>query len=187
MIEIRQATSEEELDAVRKLVAFFADWLRELFPQSLDTIDECFHSVEVEMPCLPGAYSPPTGALLVAYWDDEVAGTVAMHDLGGGICEMKHMVVDPQFRGKGIGRALASRLIDAAQESGYTRMRLETAPQLEAARGLYRSLGFQEIEPYDQVPEAYRDFDVFMELSLQLPIGVAAKNPHPTTKGGSCR
>jgi ribosomal protein S18 acetylase RimI-like enzyme len=110
-----------------------------------------------------------------------------MHDLGGGICEMKRMFVDPQFRGKGIGRALATRLIEVAREAGYTRMRLETSRMQIAAQGLYRSLGFQGIERYDQGSEVYRACDVFMELSLLLPLGVAARKLHPPTEGGLCR
>lgn len=119
------------------------------------------------MASLPGAYAPPTGRLLLAYCDGEVAGTVVLRDLGHHICEMKRMFVYEKICGKGIGQALAHTLIREARALGYSYMRLDTGPRHFAAQGLYRSLGFQEIPPYHEVPEDFRSMSVFMELSLE--------------------
>ena len=72
--------------------------------------------------------------------------------LGEGRCEMKRLYVRDAFKGTGLGRNLSERLVADAKNLGFTRMRLDTLPQLTAAIALYRKLGFTEIEPYYHNP-----------------------------------
>ena len=166
MIEIREATTQDEFDSVRALVYAFMDWASEVYPEAKKALEHNFKTIEAELASLPGVYGPPKGKLLVAYYDGEAAGTVAMQDLENRICEMKRMFVHAKFRGKGIGRALATHLISEAHALGYTRIRLDTGPKHIAAQELYRSLGFQQIPPYREVPNDVRATFVFMELHL---------------------
>jgi ribosomal protein S18 acetylase RimI-like enzyme len=99
--------------------------------------------------------------MLLAQHDGQVIGCVALRQIGEGLCEMKRLFVQPAFRGQGIGKALAGAIIEEGRRIGYKRMRLDTA--MEPAQSLYRSLGFHEIPPYQQVPVAGV---VFMELEL---------------------
>jgi putative acetyltransferase len=56
--------------------------------------------------------------------------------------------VRPAFRRYGLGRALAQALLDAAAQAGYASVLLDTLDDMEAARELYASLGFEEVAPY---------------------------------------
>ena len=59
---------------------------------------------------------------------------------------MKRLYLRPQFRGKGLGRALADRIIAEARQIGYQRMRLDTVePVMKDAVAMYRRIGFREI------------------------------------------
>ena len=115
-------------------------------------VDLCFQNFEAELATMPGEYVPPQGALLLALVDGEVAGCGALRPLPGSdyanACEMKRLYVRPAFRQFGLGRMLAQALLDRGLQAGYSAILLDTLDEMEAARGLYASLGFEEIAPY---------------------------------------
>ena len=113
----------------------------------------CFQDFDKELANLPGDYSPPEGRLLLAEYQGELAGCVALHKLEADICEMKRLYVRPEFRKLKLGRTLAESLIAEARVIGYQRMRLDTvAPVMPTAVSLYRQLGFREIAAYRANP-----------------------------------
>jgi 2-haloacid dehalogenase/putative hydrolase of the HAD superfamily len=126
-------------------------------------IDLAFQDFQSELASLPGAYTPPHGALLLATYGVQVVGCAALRSFQGDICEMKRLYVRPQHRTRGIGRTLADAVISAARQAGYARMRLDTLPWMEAAMALYRSMGFREIPPYRYNPVPGT---VYMERAL---------------------
>lgn len=139
---------------------------RELFLEYAQSLgfSLCFQDFDKELAGLPGNYSPPEGRLLLAEFNGQLAGCVALHQLQTDICEMKRLYLRPQFRGKGLGRALAERIIAEARQIGYQRMRLDTVePIMKDAVVMYRKLGFKEIPPYRENPIAGA---MYMELEL---------------------
>jgi GNAT superfamily N-acetyltransferase len=168
MPEIIEAKSTAELNEVRQLIRAFVAWHREQHVHDIDRIDRYFDpaAFEAELAGLPGHYAPPSGALLLAHVDGEAAGCVAMHDLGEGNCEMKRMFVPVKFRGRGVGRGLAERVVEAGSKAGYRRMRLDTSRSQTEALRLYEWLGFRQVEPYYELPEDLRDWLVFYEKAL---------------------
>jgi ribosomal protein S18 acetylase RimI-like enzyme len=124
----------------------------------------CFQSFEQELAGLPGDYAPPQGRLLLAQCGDQFAGCVALHPLEPGVCEMKRFYVRPQFRGRGVGKALLNAALAEARAIGYRSMRLDTVePVMQDAVRMYRARGFREIAPYRANPIAGA---LYMELSL---------------------
>ncbi len=139
---------------------------RELFQEYAQSlgVNLCFQNFEQELAGLPGHYAPPDGRLLLAEYDGQLAGCVALHKWESGVCEMKRLYLRPSFRGKGLGRAIAEKIIAEARSIGYQRMRLDTIePIMKDAVEMYRKLGFREIAPYRPNPIAGA---MYMELQL---------------------
>ena len=154
-LRIIPATSPAQIEQARELFLEYAASLG---------FSLCFQNFDRELAALPGDYAPPEGCLLLAEYEGQLAGCVALHRLERGICEMKRLYLRPAFRGKGLGRALAEHLIAEARQMGYQRMRLDTVePVMKDAVAMYRRFGFREIPPYRENPIAGA---LYMELGL---------------------
>jgi len=181
-VTIRDGHDPTLVPAVRRLFRAYA---------AEQTLDLCFQGFDQELASLPGAYAPPAGALLIANAGERLVGCVALRPLDalaadtcssgcssvrattapgvgrpdsqGRTCEMKRLYVAAEARSGGLGRRLALAVIQRARELGYERMVLDTLSTMTAAIALYRSLGFQTIDPYyhNPLPGAH-----YMKLEL---------------------
>jgi GNAT superfamily N-acetyltransferase len=169
MVQVLIPTTAEQLDHARALMRAFIAWHRQRHQQDLALIDSYFDAAafEAELAGLPGKYAPPCGQLLLAMVGHQPAGCVALRGIDTARCEMKRMFVYPEWQGQGIGRALAEAVIRDARAMGYQCMLLDTSIRQAEAQALYRRLGFRDIAPYYDLPEALRKWLVFMELPLQ--------------------
>lgn len=161
-IELVTVESPAQADAARALIREYADSLG---------VDLCFQQLDAELATLPGEYAAPAGALLVALVDGQAAGCGAIRALPdvdyANACEMKRLFVRRAFRGLGLGRVLAQTLMERAVQAGYSTLLLDTLDDMEAARGLYAELGFEEIAPYYFNPLAGAHY-------LKVDLGAAA-------------
>ncbi len=136
----------EDIAQVAAARALFTDYAQAL------GVDLCFQNFDAELATLPGEYAAPAGALCVAWVDGHAAGCVALRPLPGvdhaNACEMKRLFVRPAFRRLGLGRQLAVRVLNLATQAGYSNLLLDTLDDMEAAREMYATLGFEEIPPY---------------------------------------
>ncbi len=151
-IQLLRPQSAEALQATREI---FRDYANSL------PIDLGFQGFEAELVALPGEYASPHGHLLLAIVDGQVAGCGALRPLPdvdhANACEMKRLYVRPAFRRFGLGRQLAHALLDEARRAGYSVVLLDTLDDMEAARELYASLGFEAVAPYyfNPIPGAH--------------------------------
>jgi putative acetyltransferase len=145
MLRIKHIIEEgKELDVIRNL---FREYEKELDE------DICFQSFEEELKNPLKKYGPPSGDLMLAYWEDEIAGCIALTRMKeSGACEMKRLYVKPTFRKNKIGRLLIEELLSSAKERNYEKMRLDTFLKLQAAVHLYKQFGFENISAYYNNP-----------------------------------
>ena len=101
-----------------------------------------------------------------AWYEDALAGCGALKQIDAHHGELKSMRAHPDYRGKGVGRAILDHLLAEARARGYTRVSLETgrpAPFLPARR-LYEANGFTECPPFGNY--AADDFSICMTRLL---------------------
>jgi GNAT superfamily N-acetyltransferase len=168
VITVKRPETAAEIEAARALMRAFVAWHRERHVEDLALINEYFDqaALEEELDSLPGKYTPPDGQLLLACYDDQPAGCVALRRIDSQACEMKRMFLYPHFHGKRIGRTLGEAIIRDARTAGYEIMRLDTSWRQREAQALYVKLGFQRIDPYYDCPPKLKQWLVFFELRL---------------------
>lgn len=143
--------------------------------------DLAFQNFSAEMAGMPGKYAPGAGGELLLARDiasGKAVGCVGLRSLTPSssldadtaardprrCCEMKRLYVMPDGRGTGVGKALATGILDVAEHMGYVEVRLDTLPSMAAALKMYRAFGFEEIDAYYDTPMEGTHF-----LSLRLP------------------
>ena len=86
---------------------------------------------------------------LVAEQDGRILGLAATHlrhnlERDAPTCRLTALVVDEPARRRGIAKALLEAVIADAERRGCQRVEVTLRPERDAAKALYRSLGFEE-------------------------------------------
>jgi GNAT superfamily N-acetyltransferase len=102
----------------------------------------------------PAELSPPDGAFLVGWIGGRPVCCGGLKRLSSSACEIKKMYVVPDERGKGVARELLRALERKGRELSYAVVRLETGPRQPAARRLFESEGYEEVEDFNGNPVA---------------------------------
>lgn len=156
MLTLQHITQEgADLETARHL---FKEYATEL------GVDLCFQSFEEELKNPLKKYGAFKGSLILALWNGEPVGTVALQALEEeGVCEMKRLYVDAAFRKFGIGEQLVQAILKDAKQLGYQTIKLDTLERLKAAVTLYLKYGFVITTAYykNPLPEV-----VYMEKEL---------------------
>lgn len=75
------------------------------------------------------------------------AGIGSLHGLSPseGLGEVRDLVLEENYRGRGLGARLLKRCVEEAKALGYKRLYLETTPQMEKAQKLFIRFGFRPV------------------------------------------
>lgn len=107
-------------------------------------------------------------AYFVAIEDDEIfggAGIYPTHGLPADTCELVKIYLAPAARGKGIAGQLMNCCFDNALKNGFTKMYIETMPELATAVRMYEKLGFSYLtQPMGN--SGHTGCDIFMMMEL---------------------
>ena len=140
-----RATGVDEPAAQALLAEYFAS-RAETFPASMGEY----------RPVWPTApqFEPPNGVFLIVEEDGMDVGCGGVRQLAvlgdaGTRFEVKHLWVQPQARGTGLGRRLLEELEGRARALGATQLVLDTNASQAAATVLYRSAGYVEVPAYN--------------------------------------
>lgn len=141
--------SPEAVELIRELDAHL--WTHPYPPQSRHafSVDKLLHERVV---------------FFVTRYDGQLAGCGGIKMFGTDYGEVKRMFVRPQFRGKGLGKAMLQRLAEYARSRDANLLRLETGIYEVEAIGLYEGWGFQRRAPFGEYVED--PMSVYFEKSI---------------------
>src|SRR5262249_14908093 len=154
MITLIRPVSSDLWNVATRLVKEYATSLN---------MDLGFQEFDKELAHLATEYGPPLGSFLLAEHLNEFVGCGAIRRVSQSACEMKRLYVVPPCQSLGIGRKVATALLQDARDLGYKTVLLDTLPSMQRAQQLYRSLGFKPVSSYrfNPVPDT-----VFLKLDL---------------------
>jgi len=104
---------------------------------------------------ISGFYQQGAGNFWLAYVGDDLAGTIAIKDVGANVCALRKMFVKQKYRGKerGIAAKLMQTSLDFARGNGVREVYLGTVDVYHAAHRFYEKSGFVEVARH-QVPDS---------------------------------
>lgn len=152
-------------EPARSLVAALDAELRARYP--VDGTEDHFHVA-------PGEVCGDHGVFLLARIAGVPAGCGAIRRFDANTAEVKRMYVAPEWRGRGIGRAVLAGLEREAHTRGYRRLVLETGPRQPESLAMYARAGFVEVTAFRDAMAP--DLSVFMEKRLA---GETGEDPWP--------
>jgi putative acetyltransferase len=168
-VVIEEVVTASPLAAVAEL---FCEYREALLAH--DVPIDSFQGFGAEIASLPFKYTrAQRGALFLARDSatGATAGCAALKDLGGGVGEVKRLFTRPAYRRRGVAAALSRAVEAAARELGYERLVLDTLVRLPGARELYASLGFVDVERYNDNPMPDAEFlGKALALTRGLPL-----------------
>lgn len=94
---------------------------------------------------LSDIFLAPKSAYFVLEINDEVAGGGGFYPTEGleaDTCELVKMYLSKKYRGKGYGKMILEKCMKAAAEKGFTKMYIETMPELTDAIAMYQKNNF---------------------------------------------
>ena len=134
-------------------------WIEELFEMEL--LDEWVLTNPAK------AILEPGGAILMAEYDGNIAGTVALRKVGEDSYEFTKMAVDKNFRRMGIAEAISYASFRKAKALGAKRVILYSNTKNAGAIKLYEKIGFRHVQVENDV---YKRANVKMVIDMETAI-----------------
>jgi DNA-binding MarR family transcriptional regulator/GNAT superfamily N-acetyltransferase len=152
-----------------KIVDYLPAYRKHFAALNYQWLNEDFAVAEIDRRMLEdpeGVILRRGGAIIFARHGEDIVGTCALIPKHGKAVELVKMAVDPEYRGRGIGRLLTLEAIDRAKAMGARKMVLATSPRLLVANLLYKSLGFRITAEGPAEEIGFERPSISMELAL---------------------
>ena len=87
---------------------------------------------------------PAKERVWIAEHNDSIVGTLALKNTNG-VAQLRYFLIDPKYRGIGLGRKMMDLFMDFFHRKKYTSSFLLTEEQLQVAANLYGKYGYKYV------------------------------------------
>ncbi|HSJ87385.1 MAG TPA: GNAT family N-acetyltransferase [Anaerolineales bacterium] len=90
-------------------------------------------------------YDPQRNRIWACDHNDRMIGSLLLMDRGNA-AQLRYFLIEPEYRGMGLGAKLLTLYMDFLRECGYRKSYLWTTDELDKAASLYKRFGFKLTE-----------------------------------------
>ena len=90
-------------------------------------------------------YDPQRNRIWACDHNDRMIGSLLLMDRGNA-AQLRYFLIEPEYRGMGLGAKLLNLYMDFLRECGYRKSYLWTTDELDKAASLYKRFGFKLTE-----------------------------------------
>jgi GNAT superfamily N-acetyltransferase len=150
---LNEIFGQDSMLSIRKAKPADNQRAREIVTRSFNdfALEVEFDGLDFAIGCIGTQHSTNT-IELVATWDGDVCGCLAINSINEDSAKLFGFHVDHAYRGKGIGKFLLIAALEEVKKLGFKRVHLDTWDTMHAAIALYTSLGWQR--DTDPAPES---------------------------------
>lgn len=114
-------------------------------------------------------YDPSKDRVWVCEYDNRVVGFVLLMHRDNNAAQLRYFILEPAFRGIGLGKKLMQLYVEFLQQRGYDSSYLWTTHELDAAASLYKKFGFTLTEEKESIafgkPLREQRYDLILKKS----------------------
>ncbi|SEW33531.1 bifunctional helix-turn-helix transcriptional regulator/GNAT family N-acetyltransferase [[Clostridium] fimetarium] len=114
-----------------------------LYPSEYDLSSVFVNNVNTVIHQFIEHFDASKECILIAEVDGQRLGSIAIAKSDTKTAQLRFFLLEPEARGKGIGKKLIENALEFCREKGYTHIFLETISRLKTARYIYKSKGFK--------------------------------------------
>jgi GNAT superfamily N-acetyltransferase len=111
-------------------------------------------------------FDPARERCWIAEVDSRPVGCVFLVKQSKTVAKLRLLLVEPEARGKGVGKRLVGECVAFARDKGYRKLVLWTQSNLAAARAIYKAAGFKRTRQERHSSFGYDLTGEYWELQL---------------------
>lgn len=111
--------------------------------------NECGYGLEFEGYVAQGLneflqrYNAEKERMWICEHNGKIVGSLLLMDRGSETAQLRYFILEPKYRGIGLGKKLMELFVEFLLEKGYRQCYLWTTNELKAAAELYKKFGFE--------------------------------------------
>jgi DNA-binding MarR family transcriptional regulator/GNAT superfamily N-acetyltransferase len=112
-------------------------------------------------------YDPQKDRVWVAEYKGRIAGFLLLMHRESNAAQLRYFILDPEFRGIGLGKKMAGLYLEYLKEKGYKSSYLWTTNELFTAAHIYKKMGFSLTEEFESTAFGKRVKEQRYDLVLE--------------------